>query len=327
MLSQLQRAAAAPADAAIDLSIIIVSWNVRDLLRACLTSIAETAGGLRVETIVVDSASHDGTPHMLATDFPAVTLLAQTANVGFARGNNLGLQAARGDYLLLLNPDTELRPGALQTLIGYLAAQPTVGLVGPQLFNSDGSHQSSRRRFPTLATALSESTWLQPYAPAGVLRHYYVQDSADDAVRDVDWVTGACMLTTRAVVARVGGFDEGYYMYSEELDWCRRIKAVGYRVVYLPQAHVLHHAGKSSEQAVVQRHINFNRAKLRYFHKYHGAGAGRVLRAALWLGYLHQLGLEAAKWAIGHRRALRRQRIAAYWRVLRSGLLPAGYTR
>ena len=306
------------------LSVLIVNWNVRELLRECLRSIERGRGDLEVEVIVVDSASSDGSAAMVAAEFPWVTLLPQGENVGFPRGNNIALAHARGDYLLLLNPDTVVLGDALPALVAYLQAHPDVGVVGPQLHIPDGSVQSSRRRFPTLATGFLESTWLEGLAP-GVLRRYYALDLPDDAPADVDWLTGACLMAPRAVYARVGGLDEGYFMYSEELDWCRRIVAAGWRVVYYPAARVVHHVGKSSEQAVTARHINFQRAKLRYFRKYHGRGAAALLRAFLLLSYAWQMALEAAKGALGSQRALRRQRVRAYRDVLRSGLRPAGY--
>jgi GT2 family glycosyltransferase len=308
-----------------DLSIIIVNWNVRDLLRACLHAIAETAGELVAETIVVDSASADDSVAMIETEFPWVRLIACDENVGFPRGNNLGLAQARGAHILLLNPDTVLRLGALQTMVAYLQSNPTVGAVGPKLLNPDGSVQSSRRRFPTMTTMLYESTWLEGVAPATVLDQYYARDLSDDETADVDWVTGACIMVPRAVVEQVGGLDEGYYMYSEELDWCRRIKDAGWRVVYLPAAEVVHHVGKSSEQAVTARHINFQRAKLRYARTYYGASQATMLRAYLLASYSGQLAVEAAKGLVGHRRDLRWQRVHSYYEVLRSGLRPAGY--
>ncbi|MEJ2746766.1 MAG: glycosyltransferase family 2 protein, partial [Anaerolineae bacterium] len=278
-----------PAASQPDLSIIIVSWNVRDLLQACLSSIAANRGELDLEVIVVDGASADGSPEMVRQQFPWVKLIACDENVGFPRGNNIGLREANGRFLLLLNPDTEIRGDALSIMVNYLAQHDDVGLLGPQLRNSDGSIQSSRRRFPTLVTAVLESTWLEPVAPKRVLRHYYAQDLADDQTSEVDWVTGACMLTRREIAAAVGGLDEAYFMYSEELDWCRRIKDAGWRIIYLPAAQVMHHVGKSSEQAVTARHINFQRAKLRYFRKYHGWLATFFLRLILLLNYVAQL--------------------------------------
>jgi len=308
-----------------DLSIIIVNWNVRDLLAACLRSLEPARERLALQVLVVDSHSADDSVAMVRRDFPWVELIACNENVGFPRGNNLGLTRANGRYILLLNPDTEVVGDALTTMLAYMESHPHVGGLGPQLLNPDGSVQSSRRRFPTPATALFESTWLEPLAPASILRHYYVQDVADGETAVVDWVTGACLLVRREVVEQIGGLDEDYFMYSEELDWCRRIKAAGWQIIYLPTAQVIHHEGKSSEQAVTERHINFQRAKLRYFYKYHGRWTAWLLRLFILLNYLWQLNVEALKGLVGHKRPLRWQRVRAYWQVVRSGLRPAGY--
>ncbi|MCL4263015.1 MAG: glycosyltransferase family 2 protein [Anaerolineae bacterium] len=307
------------------LSIVIVSWNVRDLLRDCLYSIEQTRGNLAVETIVVDSASTDGSPAMVAAEFPQVTLITANENVGFPRGNNMGIAKAHGRYILLLNPDTVLHDNALVHMVDYLENHLDVGVVGAQLLNDDGSVQSSRRRFPTLITAFFESTWLQSRAPQHILTRYYALDTPDNQTAEVDWVMGACLMTRQEIAQTIGGLDEGYFMYSEELDWCHRIKMAGWRVVYLPTAQVTHYQGKSSEQVVAQRHIYFNRAKLRYFRKYHGRVPAFVLRLFLLLNYLVQMALEAGKGVLGHKRPLRWQRVHAYWLVLRSGLRPAGY--
>lgn len=309
----------------LDLSVVIVNWNVRELLCACLNSIDAGRGDLRLEVIVVDAGSSDGSPAMISSQFPWVRLIARRDNVGFPKGNNIGISAASGRYILLLNPDTEVIDDGLAKMASFLDTQPEVGIVGPQLLNVDGSVQSSRRRFPTLATAVFESTWLQPYAPKTLMHHYFADDLSDDATSDVDWLTGACLMVRHEVIEQVGLMDEAYFMYSEELDWCKRIKAAGWRVVYLPAAQLVHHVGASSQQAVTERHINFQRAKLRYFRKYHGRPAAVILRAILLMNYLWQLCLEGIKGLIGHKRALRRQRMQAYWQVLRSGLRPAGY--
>ncbi|MCP4419622.1 MAG: glycosyltransferase family 2 protein, partial [Chloroflexi bacterium] len=270
-------------------------------------------------------ASEDGSPDMIAEKFPQVELIACSENVGFPKGNNLGLAQANGRFILLLNPDTVVHEDALAKMVHYLQQNEEIGVLGAQLLNEDGSVQSSRRRLPTLKTAFFESTWLEPYAPKGMLDHYFVRDVADEETAVVDWVMGACLMTRQEAVAQVGGLDEAYFMYSEELDYCRRIQQAGWQVVYYPQAQITHLLGKSSDQAVTHRHINFNQAKLRYFRKYHGRFAATVLRLFLLLSYSWQLILEAVKGAVGHKRPLRWQRIKAYWLVLRSGLRPAGY--
>jgi hypothetical protein len=301
-------------------SVIIVSWNVCDLLRDCLESIYTNAGGLSLDILVVDSDSHDGTLAMLEQSFPQVTVLAQAENVGFTKGNNIGLRIAQGDYLILLNPDTKIIGDALNTLITYMDAHSKVGIVGPHTLNEDGTTQSTRRRFPTLLTGIFESTWLQAIAPKTILRRYYMSDTSDSAALDVDWVQGSAMLVRRAVYEQIGGLDEGYVMYSEELDWCKRAKLAGWSVAYIGSASIIHYGGKSSEQVIASSHIWFQRSKLRYFRKYHGWFAAQFLRLVLLLNYVVQLIIEAFKRLLGRKPDLREERIKTYWQVLRSGL-------
>jgi N-acetylglucosaminyl-diphospho-decaprenol L-rhamnosyltransferase len=321
----------------VDLSIVVVSWNVRDLLRRCLDSILgtgcpKTEGNAEcplscilhpassIEILVVDNGSTDGSVEMLRAYFPDVHVVVNAENRGFPAGNNQGMALAGGRYVLLLNPDTEVVGNALATMVAFADDHPDVGVIGPQLLNPDGSVQSSRRRFPTLATALFESTWLQPYAPRSLLERYYVLDRPDDAVLDVGWLQGAALMARREAIDQIGPMDERFFMYSEELDWCRRFHEAGWRVVYLPGAQVVHHAGKSSEQVLPARHVHFQTSKVRYFCKYHGRIAAGLLRLFLLGNYAWQLGIEGLKWLIGHRRPLRAGRITAYWQVLRSGL-------
>lgn len=323
---------AAPAAVpAVDLSILIVSWNVRDLLAACLESITASpltlvapsgdalgAGGLRAEVIVVDSASTDGTPELVAGQFPWVRLFAQSENVGFTRGNNLALAGARGRHLLLLNPDTVVHDDALPALVAYLDAHPEVGIAGPRVLNADGTTQSTRRRFPTPLTAFVESTWLQGYAPRRLLDHFYAADLPDDGICEVDWVQGCALIARRAVYEQIGGLDEGYVMFSEELDWCRRAKEAGWRVAYVGTARITHYGGQSTAQVETRKHIHFQQSKLRYFRTYHGRTLALALRLFLLVSYGLQIALEGTKATLGHKRALRRARIRTYWAVIRA---------
>ncbi|NOZ06034.1 MAG: glycosyltransferase family 2 protein [Chloroflexi bacterium] len=306
-----------------DLSVIIVSWNVRDLLSRCLRTLF--AGGesdsLRLDVIVIDNDSQDDTATHTSTQFPQVRLLVNEDNPGFATANNQGLALARGRYCLLLNPDTEIVDDALGRMVAYMDSHPQVGVLGPQLRYPDGRLQPSRRRFPTLATALLESTPLQQLLPDNrVLRHYYVEDQPADVTQEVDWLVGASLLVRRQVVEAVGGLDEGYFMYFEELDWCRRIREAGWKVVYFPEAVVKHHEGQSSSQVVPLRHIRFQSSKVRYFTKVHGRASGEFLRWFLLAVYVWQSAVEGLKWLLGHKRTLRAARLHAYLQVLRSGL-------
>ena len=306
---------------------------MRELLRGCLNVVnseqstvnslqSDTVhGSLSTELLVVDNASRDGTVEMVRAEFPSAHVIANSANLGFTRANNQALAIAQGRYLFLLNPDTELKPGALQTLYDFAEAHPRVGILGPQLFYGDGSRQSSRRRFPTLATAFLESTLLQEWFPRNrVLTHYYLRDTRDDAIQPVDWINGAAMFVRRDVYDQIGGLDERFFMYSEELDWCYRAKRAGWEIVYLPTAQVIHYEGKASEQVVAARDIYFHSSKVAYFRKYHGALFAEIVRAFLLATFVFQIARESAKWILGHKRALRAQRIEAYWQVLKSGL-------
>jgi N-acetylglucosaminyl-diphospho-decaprenol L-rhamnosyltransferase len=306
----------------LDLSIVIVNWNVRELLRRCLSSVCRTTGAsLEVEVIVVDNASSDGSVAMVRESFPQLHLIANEKNLGFTRGNNQAIAQSQGRYVLLLNPDTEVVGEALSTMVRYMDAHAQVGALGPQLLNPDGSVQSSRRRFPTMTTAFLESTVLQQWFPdSRLLRRYYIRDREDDEVQEVDWVVGACLLARRQTIEQVGLLDEDFFMYSEEMDWCRRFKERGWRVVYLPTAQIIHHEAKSSEQVKPLQHIQFQRSKVLYFRKYHGRWQAEVLRLFLLAAYVYQLVLESLKWLVGHKRPLRAERVRAHWQVLRSGL-------
>lgn len=300
------------------LSIILLSWNVRDLLRACLKSLPLAEA--QTEIIVVEAASADGSADMVRGEFPSVKLITSDENLGYTRGNNLGLRAATGRYLLILNPDTEVLAETLGRMLAYMDAHPRVGVLGPQLIFPDGSLQSTRRRFPSLLTGFLESTWAQPLAPRALLDHYYARDLADNAIAEVDWVVGAALLVRREAYAQVGRLDEEFFMYSEELDWCKRIKAAGWQVVYFPEARIIHHEARSSAQVPAATHIRFNTSKVHYFRKYHGALAAELLRGWLLAGFTVQLLLEWSKGVVRHTRTMRAERVKIYWQVLKSGL-------
>lgn len=303
------------------LTVVIVSWNVRELLRSCLQSIVAVPSKLQLQIVVIDNASNDGSVEMVRAEYPQVQVIANARNRGFSAANNQGLEVSQGRYLLLLNPDTEVVDDALPVMVEYMDLHPQVGAVGPELRFPDGTLQPSRRRFPSLATALVESTVVQECWPDNrIVRRYYMSDTPADAVQPVDWVVGACLMVRRGAYEQVGGLDDGYFMYSEEMDWCRRIKGAGWEIFYLPTATILHHEGKSSEQVVPARHIHFQSSKVRYFHKFHGAFQGELVRGFLLATYVYQLVREGGKWLLGSKRPLRAERVRAYWQVLRSGL-------
>ncbi len=309
-----------------DLSVVIVSWNVRALLQSCLNSVIESlrsdkGSQLSCELVVVDNASADDTVGMLREEFPQVHVIANDENLGFTRGNNQGIASSDGRYVLLLNPDTEVLGDALGEMVTYMEAHHRVAALGPRLLDPDGQVQSSRRRFPDVHTAYLESTFLQPwFSESSALRRYHVLDRPDDVTQDVDWVVGACLLLRREALDDVGLLDDRFFMYSEELDWCYRAKKLGWEVAYVPKAQVIHYMGRSSEQVLPLRHIQFQRSKVLFFKKHHGRWRGETLRLFLLVTYVWQMIVEALKWLAGHRRPLRYRRMVAYWQVVRSGL-------
>jgi GT2 family glycosyltransferase len=343
-------------------SVVVLTYNNLHLTQACLESLMVESDYPRLEIIVVDNASSDGTPEMLRATYPEVELIEAGRNLGFAGGNNLALRRIIGDrgwetedgqapafaisyplspdYVLLLNPDTEVIGDAIPQLAHYLGMHPNVAVVGPQLRYPDGSVQPSRRRFPSKGVFFWESTPLEQRWPANPwARRYRCADRPNDAEQEVDWLVGAALMVRRSAIERAGLLDSGFRMYSEELEWQRRISqqpavssqqsggqlavncellaADCRRIVYLPGAVVIHHEGKSSEQALARRYLNFQRSRIRDASMVYGASFGARLRLFLRAAYAAELATEAAKWLLGHKRLLRAQRIAVYWQIVR----------
>jgi GT2 family glycosyltransferase len=304
-----------------DLSIIIVSWNIKGLLQACLEAVfaaCRSAPDLTTEIIVVDSGSTDGSPEMVRQAFPQVRLIASEQNLGYAAGNNAGAEVAQGRYLFLLNPDTVVKPDALARLAAYMNEHTSVGAVGPQLLWPDGAIQSSRRRFPTLGSLFWESTLLGQWFPHNRhIAHYHLLDRSPDDPQPVDWAVGAALFIRREAWLEVGPMDEEFFMYFEETDWCRRCAGAGWEIHYLPAARIIHYEGQSSGQVMADRTLRFQRSKLRYTRIYFGPGWATALRLFLWTTFAFQWSEETLKWLIGHHRTLRRARMVAYQQVLR----------
>ena len=300
-----------------ELSISVVSYRTPVLLRQCLGALESDRAHMDMDVTVVDNASGDGSAEMVSTEFPWVRLIRNARNAGFGSAHNRALRAATGRCLMVLNSDAIPRPGALRTLVDFLDAHPAVAVAGPKLRYPDGTVQPSRRRFPTLATLFLESTQLQRLSPGNrVLRRYYVADGSDDEPQEVDWLVGACLCVRASAVLDVGLFDERFFMYSEELDWCRRFRAQGWRVAYVPSAEVLHLEGASSRLDLAARDRLFQAGKLQYAAKWHGPSAARALRTYLVIEYLVRAGEEGVKMALGSRVGERRARL----RVIGSGL-------
>lgn len=272
-----------------DLAIVIVNYNVRDLLRTCLRSIAESVSDLAIRVWVVDNGSQDGSAAMVREEFPGIAL-RETSNRGFAHGNNLALReilaAAEHDglprYVLLLNPDTELPPTALAEMVRFLDARPAAGAAGPRLLLRDGSLDlACRRAFPTPLVSFYHFAGLSKLFPRSRRFGRYNMTFLDPtAVAEVDSVVGAFMLVRGEVLRRVGLLDEDFFMYGEDLDWALRIKQAGWKVLYNGQAIVHHYKRASSRQRNTQSLIAFYQAMLIFFRKHY---ARRTILPVRWL--------------------------------------------
>ena len=257
---------------AVDCSVVIVNYHSDEVLAECLASLAKTAGGVEVEVIVVDNGATLAGGGFRERS-PGVRLVENPGNVGFARAANQGIRLARGRHVLCLNPDTVVHDGALAAMTGHLDAHPRVGAVGARLLESDGSLQYSCRRFPGYATILfGRYALLTRLFPGNTgSRDYLYLDWDHRTVRAVDWVSGACLMVRREVLEGVGGLDEGFFLFVEDMDWCRRIRDAGWTVAYLPDAVVTHHIGIS--RGVVPARVVWarHRGMLRYVRKHFGA--------------------------------------------------------
>ncbi len=280
------------------LSIIIVNWNTRDMLVQCLLSVcsdlaaAEDAGPsvprLAAEVIVVDNASSDDSAAVVCERFPWVHLIRNAENAGFARANNQGLQAAAGRYLLLLNSDTVVHPGALATLVQFMDAHPRAGACGARLLNADGSLQHACHPMLTPGREFWRLLFLERVWPRAT---YPMAGWSTETACAVEAIKGACLLLRRTALDQIGLLDEAYFMYTEEVDLCRRLSLGGWELWYVPQAVVTHYGGASSSQMADAMYLQLYRSKLQFYRKFGGEPAAQHARLLFSTAY-------AGRWAV-----------------------------
>jgi GT2 family glycosyltransferase len=291
---------------------VIVTWNTRDLLAACLETLPAAVGELSFETWVVDNSSGDGTVEMVREQFPSVRVIANPENRGWAGGNNQALRQCAGRYLLLLNPDTEPRPGSLATLARFLDEHPGTGACGPQLLFGDGSVQGNGRRFPTFWKEFLDVTGLRHLALGAYVRRFGWGREKFDSLAEVDEVSGSCLLARREAVEQVGLLDEQFFMYYDEVDWCYRMKAAGWRIFYVPAAQVVHHVAASVKQIGFEAYRRLFESQYRYFRKHASPatclGILLVGRTGLATHRLRFLAAAAKRQLVGIGGGLRRRR-------------------
>ena len=254
-----------------DCSVVLVHYKTPDCLSACLDSIARNRDGLAVEIVVVDNASHDGAADRLRRERPDVRVIENDRNAGYATAVNQGMRATTGEFFLVMNPDCILRPGALATLVEFMRTHPRAGIAGPQMLDPDGSLQYSARGFPSPWTfVFSRYSPLTRWFPRNRFsRRYLMSDWDHSTARDVDWLSGACVLVRRRTVDEVGPMDESFFMYHEDIDWCRRIRQAGWSVTYVPEAVVVHEIGASRRHAGAELIYRRHQGLAHYVRKHH----------------------------------------------------------
>jgi GT2 family glycosyltransferase len=303
-------------DSLIDVSIVIVNWNTRELLRACLASIVQNIRRLRTEILVVDNGSRDGSAQMVARDFPTVRLLVNSRNLGFAAANNRGLSQATGRYLLLLNSDTVVLPDAVEEMVRYADAHRQVGALGPRLLNKDGSPQVSVAVFPRLHHDAAMILDVKHWPVVGTLAQRYKRRAyayKRERACVVDGVIGACLLLRREAIEQTGLLDDQYFFFFEELDLCYRLRQRGWATVYLGPAQIVHRGGQSWAPVSVQRLVWYYKGLLRFYHLHRSRRRYLVVRISIALGaFAHIVWLLPQQcWSPGDRLLL-----AAYGRIL-----------
>ncbi len=251
-------------------SLCVVSWNSAADLPTCLNALLDSVPQSSRDLIVVDNASRDNSVEVARAVSSQLQILPQSRNLGLGAAANRAASVARGEMLVFINPDVTLLPGALAVLQEFFHTHPEAGCAGPQLLNPDGSLQPSCRSFPTLLTGFFRYTWLGRLFPKNrYTREYLLSDFDHEQVREVEWLSGACLAVRRSAWEQVGGFDESFFMFCEDTDLCYRLRRAGWKVYYVPQARAYHKRGASTNQAVARMTLAWHRSMLRFYRKHY----------------------------------------------------------
>lgn len=252
------------------ISVVIVSWNAKSYLLQCLESVLRQVPPDQLEVIVVDNASSDGSPDAVRDNYPSVNLICNSGNDGFAKGNNIGISRSTGDYLFLINSDVVVSEGCFEKLIQHMDEHPQVGMLGPKIFGADGKIQRNCMAYPSLWNMLCRALALDALFPRSRLfgGHFLTFWNFEDT-RQVDVINGCFWVLRRSAMEEVGLLDERFFMYGEDVDWCRRFTHKGWRLVYFAEADALHYGGASSSNAPIKFDIERQRADYQYWTKHH----------------------------------------------------------
>jgi N-acetylglucosaminyl-diphospho-decaprenol L-rhamnosyltransferase len=269
-----------------EVTISIVSFNTRELLAACLRSVFGSVG-ITFEVHVVDNGSSDGSAELVERDFPQVRLTRSAQNRGFAAANNCVIREASGEFVLLLNPDTVVSPTTIANMVEFMRSREEVGICGPKILFGDGRFQSCGYQFPTLMSELRLSSKLDKLLRRLIGDAPTLRQATSPF--EADWVDGACFLIRRKTIDEIGLLDEQFFLYNEELDWCRRARTAGWRVYALPTVEMIHHQGKSSSQISDTSLSLLVETRLRYYRKTYGTAMAALTSLVYVAGFLKQL--------------------------------------
>lgn len=274
----------------INISIVIVSWNAKGYLLDCLESLTQTTKGLSTEVIVVDNASSDGSPDAVESRFPNVKLIRNGQNLGFAKGNNIGISQSKGRYVCLINSDVILLGDCLKRLVAFMDSNPSVGMSGPRILNGDRTVQLVAGVLPNPLSELGQALFLHTIKP---LRRIFPRPefSAPDlaGVRSVPFLYGCFWMVSRTALDTVGLLDERFFMYGEDVDWCKRFNDAGFKVVYFPEVEAVHFGCASSMNARNRYYVQMKKSRLLYFQKHYGRAGRFVCYLSIFLGSIARL--------------------------------------
>jgi len=287
----------------IQLSIIIVTWNAKKYVTECLDSLQAYSNNPNAEIIVVDNASTDGTPELVRDSYPGVTLIRNEENLGFAKGNNVGIRRGTGEYVLLINSDVHVLDNCIKQIVEYMKQNPRIGLLGPKMLGADRKSYRSYMGAPTLWRAFCRALALDVLFPnsrifGGFLMPYFKRDQ----VAEVDVLNGWFWAARRDALNQVGLLDETFFMYGEDIDWCIRFRQAGWKVVYYPKAESIHYGGASSSKAPLRFYIEMQKANYQYWQKHYGRASQISYMFITWLEHVMRVAGHSLLFILGKKR-------------------------
>lgn len=303
-----------------DLSIIIVNYNTKDLLKQCLKSILENAPRQKFEIFVVDNASSDGSAEMVQEDFPGVHLFCNKENIGFARANNQTIEKSQGRYVLFLNSDTEVSLGVLDGMVEFLNSHPEAGVVGCRLVDSNGKAEESCGFFPTIS-AIVLTKLRRNMVLGSWFKNLHASILHSSQTQEVDWVTGACLMVRRKIIERVGLLDEKMFMYFEDVDWCYRMKKAGWKIYFAPEVRIIHKRGASLEQVPDRMIYEYRRSELHLYEKHLGLFPQLVFRVITLAHSFLMICKYGVKFLMhSSKRQELRELLSSHWKIIKMTL-------